>query len=248
MTAATSVPSLVKFLAVGRLVRGKDGQFSDSLHQIIASRAADRNDPQAKSYKQHVQEIMNRGAPKLKAGRRIRLTSDGNDYDLHVMGDLLDNKDEHMIVFFAVTTTDFGPTVGRLLEDLKTSFYGNHSVDSIRTATEKGSVHKSSAELLNQLIAKYGTNRIAEVQAAVDKVKDTMQENVAKTLDNVERLEDLEAKAETVENQAKQFEKKAGAVESLMRCKNYKTTAIVVGIILLILLIILVPIAVKLKG
>jgi len=248
MSATTSVPSLVKFLAVGRLVRGKDGQFGDSLHQIIASRAADKNDPQAKSYKQHVQEIMNRGASKLKAGRRIRLTSDGNDYDLHVMGDLLENKDEHMIVFFAVTTTDFGPTVGRLLEDLKSSFYSVHSPESIKTAVEKGAVHKSSGTLLSQLIAKYGANRIAEVQAAVDKVKDTMQENVAKTLDNVERLEDLEAKAETLENQANQFEKKTGAVESFMRCKNYKTTAIIVGIVLLILLIIIVPIAIKLKG
>jgi len=248
MAAATSVPSLVKFLAVGRLVRGKDGQFSENQHQIIASKAADKNDPQHKSYKQHVQEIMNRGAPKLKAGRRIRLTSDGNDYDLHVMGDLLENKEELMIVFFAVTTTDFGATVGRLLEDLKTSFYGANSVDAIRTAMEKGSVHKASASLLMQLISKYGTNRIAEVQAAVDKVKDTMQENLAKSLDNVDRLEELEAKAENVADAAKQFEKKAGAVESIMRCKNYKTTAIVVGIIILILLIIIVPVAIKLKN
>jgi len=190
---------------------------------------------------------MNRGAPKLKAGRRIRLTSDGNDYDLHVIGDLLENKEDPMIVFFAVTTTDFGPNVGRLLEDLKTSFYGAHSADTIRVAMEKGPVHKSSPNLLSQLIAKYGTNKIAEVQAAVDKVKDTMQENVAQALDHVEKLEDLEAKAETVHNEAKQFEKKAGAVESIMRCKNYKTTALVVLIIVAILLVIIVPIAVKLS-
>jgi len=251
MAAAAQPPSLVKFLAVGRLVRKTDGTYSENLHQIVASRAADKSDPQVKSYKSHVQEIMNRGASKIKADRRIRLTSDGNDYDLHVMGDLLDTKDgkePEMIVFFAVTTVDFGGTVGRLLEDLKTSFYAAHSADAIKVAKEKGPVHKASASLLTQLIAKYGTNKIAEVQAAVDKVKDTMAENVAKTLDNVEKFEDLQHKAATVNDQAKQFEKKSSGVLSNFRCKYYKTTAIIVLIVIALLLVIIVPIVVKYKN
>jgi len=188
---------------------------------------------------------MNRGAAKIRADRRIRLTSDGNDYDLHVMGDLLEGKEDQMVVFFAVTTVDFGGTVGRLLEDLKTSFYAAHSADAIKNAKEKGPVHKASAALLTQLIAKYGTNRIAEVQAAVDKVKDTMAENVAKTLDNVEKFEDLQHKAATVNDQAKQFEKKSAGVLSNFRCKYYKTTAIIVLIVVVLMCVIIVPIAVK---
>lgn len=245
MAAQSAVPSLVKYLAVGRLVVDKNGAFQDGAHQIVAYRAADKADPQAASYKQHVQEIMNRGAAKIKAGRRIRLTSDTNDYDLHVMGDLLENKEDQMIVFFAVTTVEFGATVGRLLEDLKTSFYGANDPGAVKQAKEKGSVHKASANLLTQLITKYGTNKVAEVQAAVDRVKDTMQENVAKTLENVEKLEDLEAKAETVHNQAAQFEKNSNTLKNVMRCKSWKTTAIMVLIIIAILLVIFVPIAVK---
>jgi hypothetical protein len=48
---------------------------------------------------------------------------------------------------------------------------------------------------------------------------------VAKTLENVEKLEDLEAKAESVENQAKQFEKGASTLKSVMRCKSYKVSS-----------------------
>jgi len=237
--------SLVKFLAVGRLVRKSDGSFSDTEHQIIASRGANKGDPQAKAYKSHVQEIMNRGAAKIKPDRRIRLTSDGNYYDLHVMGDLLENKEDQMIVFFAVTTVDFGGLVGRLLEDLKTSFYAAHSPAAIMSAKEKGPVHKASASLLSQLIAKYGTNKIAEVQAAVEKVKDTMTENVEKTLANVEKFEDLQQKAATVNAQAQKFEKQSAGVLSNFRCKYYKTTAIIVLIVVAIMLVIIVPIAVK---
>jgi len=91
---------LVKFLAVGRLVRNKDGTFAENQHQVVAWLSNDKNDAQLKAYKQHVKEIMNRGAAKIKPNRRIRLTSDGNDYDLHVMGDLLENKEDQMIVFF----------------------------------------------------------------------------------------------------------------------------------------------------
>jgi len=188
---------------------------------------------------------MNRGAAKINAGRRIRLTSDTNDYDLHVMGDHLEDKPTQMIVFFAVTTVEFGVSVGRLLEDLKAQFYAAHSADAIKGATEKGVCHKSSANMLTALITKYGTNKVAEVQAAVDRVKDTMQENVAKTLENVEKLEDLEQKAEIVHNQAAQFEKGANTLKNVMRCKSWKTTAIIFAVVAGILLVIITPIAVR---
>jgi len=81
---------LVKFLAVGRLVKNKDGEFEENQHQIIALLAENKDDPTYKAYRTHVKQIMNKGASKLKPNRRIRLTSDGNDYDLHVMADLLD--------------------------------------------------------------------------------------------------------------------------------------------------------------
>jgi len=236
---------LVKFLAVGRLVRNKDGTFAENQHQVVAWLSNDKNDAQLKAYKQHVKEIMNRGAAKIKPNRRIRLTSDGNDYDLHVMGDLLENKEDQMIVFFAVTAPDFGTPVAKLLEDLKTTFYRENDPNAIKSSKANGGVHKTSQRLLATIIQKYGTNKIADVAAKVEEVKTVMQENVSKTLENVEKLEDLEAKAETVENSARQFERGANQVRNTMRCRYYKMTAIIVLVIAVILTVIILPIALK---
>jgi len=202
--------ALVKFLAVGRLAKNKDGTFNENGHQIIALLAQDKNDSTHKSYKNHVKQIMNKGAQKLKPNKRIRLTSDGNDYDLHVMADLLDSKDDQIIVFFAVTDVEFGKThsVAKLLEDFKSSFYGANDANSILAAKANGTVHKNSQSLLEALLKKYGQNKLAEVQQRVEEVKNVMRDNVDRTLENVEKLEDLEQKSETIENSAKQFEKK----------------------------------------
>jgi t-SNARE complex subunit (syntaxin) len=66
-----------------------------------------------------------------------------------------------------------------------------------------------------------------------------MKENVSKALQNVEALGDLEDKSEQFEQQAKKFQKKAGAVKKMMRCRNWKTTALAVGICFIVVVIII---------
>jgi len=242
---------LVKFLAVGRLVKNKDGEFEENQHQIIALLAENKDDPTSnKAYRTHVKQIMNKGASKLKPNRRIRLTSDGNDYDLHVMADLLENKDDQVIVFFAVTDVEFGKThsVAKLLEEFKSEFYKANDPSTVKIAKQNGPVNKSCQAFLAQLIKKYGANKLADVQQKVEEVKIVMKDNVNRTLENVEKLEDLESKSETIENSAKQFEKGARGMQLSMRCRYYKMTAIVALLIISILLIIFVPIGIKLSG
>jgi len=242
---------LVKFLAVGRLVKNKEGEFEENQHQIIALLAENKDDPtSSKAYRTHVKQIMNKGASKLKPNRRIRLTSDGNDYDLHVMADLLENKDDQVIVFFAVTDVEFGKThsVAKLLEEFKSEFYKVNDPSSVKIAKQNGPVNKSCQSFLVQLIKKYGVNKIADVQQKVEEVKNVMKDNVNRTLENVEKLEDLESKSETIENSAKQFEKGARGIQLSMRCRYYKMTAIVALLVIAILLIIFVPIGLKLRG
>jgi len=242
--------SLVKFLAVGRLVKDKEGNFSEDQHQMIATLAADSDDAAVKSYKKHVKQIMNKGATKLKPGKRIRLTSDGNDYDLHVMADLLENNEEQVIVFFAVTDVNFGQThsIVKLLDEMKTAFYENNEPASIKLAKTNGPVNKNSQTFLNNLLKKYGANKLAEVQQRVEEVKTVMRDNVDKTLENVEKLEDLEQKSETIENSARQFEKGATGLKSSMRCRYIKMTAIVVLLVCAILAVIIVPLALRASG
>jgi len=242
--------SLVKFLAVGRLVKDKEGNFSEDQHQMIATLACDNDDAAVKSYKKHVKQIMNKGATKLKPGKRIRLTSDGNDYDLHVMADLLENKEEQVIVFFAVTDVNFGQThnIVNLLDEMKTAFYENNDAASVKLAKTSGPVNKNSQTFLNNLLKKYGANKLAEVQQRVEEVKNVMRDNVDKTLENVEKLEDLEQKSETIENSARQFEKGSSGLKSSMRCRYIKMTIIVGLLIAAILAVIIVPIALRAKG
>jgi len=241
---------LVKFLAVGRLVKNKDGEFEENQHQVIAVLAENKDDPTFKAYRTHVKQIMNKGASKLKPNRRIRLTSDGNDYDLHVMADLLENKDDQVIVFFAVTDVDFGKThsVAKLLEEFKSEFYKVNEPNIVKIAKSNTQVHKNCQAFLLQLMKKYGVNKIADVQSKVDEVKTVMKDNVNKTLENVEKLEDLESKSETIENQSKQFEKNARGLSLGMRCRYYKMTMLIALLVIAILLIIFVPIGLKLRG
>jgi hypothetical protein len=233
---------MVKFLAVGRLAKDDSGNFLENQHQIIAMLPHDKNDPTFKSYKTHVKEIMNKGAAKLKPNKRIRLTSDGNDYDLHVMADLPDGKEDTIVVFFAVTDVDIGKihNVAKMLEEFKTNFYACTDVAAIKAAKANGAVNKASQSVLESLQKKYA-NKIADVQARVDEVKNVMRDNVDRTLENIEKLEDLEDRSAQIENSAKQFEKNAAGLKSAMRWKYIKMTAIIVLLVGAIAAIIFVP-------
>jgi len=162
MAAAAAPSSMVKFLAVGRLAKDEQGNFLENQHQIIAMLPHDKNDATFKSYKTHVKEIMNKGAAKLKPNKRIRLTSDGNDYDLHVMADLPDGKEDTVVVFFAVTDVDIGRihNVAKMLEEFKTNFYGCADVATIKAAKANGPLNKQAQAVLETLAKKYGSNKI----------------------------------------------------------------------------------------
>jgi len=242
--------ALVKYLAVGRLAKGKDGNFIEDEHQIIASASHDKDDPAAKGYKNHVKQIMTKGAQKLKPNKRIRLTSEPDEYDMHVTADLLENKEDQIIVFFAVTTVSFGQThnIAKLFEEFKTQLYQTNDAASIMSAKSNGTVHKNCQTFMASLIKKYGSNKLAEVQARVEEVKTVMRDNVDKTLENVEKLEDLEQKSETIENSARQFDKNAGGLKSSMRWRYIKLTIIIALVIIAVLLAIILPIALRISG
>jgi len=243
--------ALVKYLAVGRLAKNKEGNFVEDEHQIIASTSSDKDDPAAKVYKNHVKQIMTKGAQKLKPNKRIRLTSEPPDeYDMHITADLLENKEDQIVVFIGVTTVTFGQTqsIVKLFDEFKTQLYQTNDAATIMSAKSNGSVHKNSQTFMANLIKKYGSSKLAEVQARVEEVKTVMRDNVDKTLENVERLEDLEQKSETIENSAKQFDKMSGGLKSSMRWRYIKLTLIIALVIILVLLAIILPLALRVSG
>jgi len=239
---------LVRYLAVGRLYRDSDGNFKEEKHVIIANALSDANDANAKAYKNHVKAIMSKGAAKLQPTKRIRLTSDNNDYDLHVVAELYDGEDEEkQIVFFAVTDPDFGKnfSVAQLLRDFKDGFLHAVKAPDIEEAGGGGAVQRQAQPVLDRLLKHYGSSKLKGVQDKVEEVKEIMKTNVQKALDNVDKLDEIEEKSDKFLDQAKMFKRDATQLKRQMRCKYYKITALIVLVVGVILTIIIVPLVKK---
>ena len=228
------------YLAVGRLHKDQGGNFVEGKHVLIATAAHPSRESSEGDYKNHVEQIMDKGAAKLKPGKRIRLTADDNNYDLHV---LAEEMRDTLVVYFAVTDTGFGKdhNIQRLLDDFKDQFRSKHSESDLDSAKKKGSVHKSSQGFLKELLSKYGSSKLKLVQNQVNEVKNIMKDNVDKALQNVEDLDQLEDKSDQFEHQAKQFQKSATDVKKMMRCRNLKMIALIALVIIIILMIIIIP-------
>ena len=225
-------PNLLRFLCVGRLVSLPDGRWADGKHQLLAYYCP-RDDGLLKQYKAHARAIMNKGANKLQPGKRIRLTSDNNDYDLHVLPDVADEgSGGHTLVFFAITDVSFAKhhTVSALLRDLKRAFYDSVSERELEqlnaSKASTGGVQKQCQQPLTRLFQQYNTSRLREVQGKVDAVKSIMKENVDRALTNVEHLEELEEKSEQFQEHAKQFSKNSTRLKQMFRCRYYKITGL----------------------
>jgi hypothetical protein len=229
-----------------------DGRWAEGKHQLLCSYAA-KEDREVKAYKSHVKAIMNKGANKLQAGKRIRLTSDSNDYDLHVLADHADDDPSHTLIFFAVTDPAFGKhhTVSSLLKDFRRDFYDAVPVKDLTatsTTSSGGSLTKQTQPVLARLFAQYNVSKLREVQQKVDKVKSVMKENVDKALTNVEHLEEMETKAEQFQEHAKQFSKNSTKLKQLFRCRYYKITGLLALLILAIIGYIIYAIYAKVHG
>ncbi len=77
-------------------------------HQVIAEKLANDKDPFAEQYKTSVRQIMDKGAARFNIGKRLRLTSDANNYDLHVLPEaVFDGGVTHTIIYFGIVFLAF---------------------------------------------------------------------------------------------------------------------------------------------
>ena len=82
-------------------------------------------------------------------------------------------------------------------------------------------------------------DKLAAVQSEVDAVRGQVGQAVDKAVMRGERLEDMEAKANNLENQASRFHKSAKDLKWSMCCKSYMHTAILVTMIIIIFVLVL---------
>lgn len=180
---------------------------------------------------------MDKGSHKLKPGKRLRLTSDDDDYDLHVMSDLLEDDEDRVIVYFVVTDPSFGQAhnIGRVFDEFRRRFLSTNHSNDISKAKSGGTVNKASQALMMNLANKYGSSKLLEVQDKVDEVRIVMKDNVKQALNNVESMGDMEAKAERFENQAQQFKTGSTNLKKMMRCRYYKVNVIIAVLVIAVI-------------
>lgn len=229
--------SLVRYLAVGRLTK-EGGEFIEGKHHIVAFLLSDNMDPAAKNYKDHAKQIMDKGSHKLKPGKRLRLTSDDDDYDLHVVSEILDDDDDRVVVYFVVTDPSFGQAhnIGRVFDEFRSRFLSTNHPDDISKAKSGGSVNKASQALMMDLATKYGNSKLLEVQGQVEEVRIVMKDNVQQALTNVNEMSEMEAKSDRFHDSARQFQKSSTNLKKMMRCRYYKVNAIIAVLVIAVLM------------
>jgi hypothetical protein len=128
----------------------------------------------------------------------------------------------------AITCLDFAKhhQIGTLFKDMKSVIYQSFESSALSTLSSSGPIHLTLRPHLEVIFARFNKDILMTVNAKVEQVKEKMKENVEKALTNVEVLEEMEIKAESMVNQAKLFEKRSGSVLWMMRCRYIKVTAL----------------------
>lgn len=145
-------------------------------------------------------------------------------------------------MFIAFVSKDYPErTAFELLKQIRKDFMEKEETNAA-TATEN-SMSKVCKKFMQPAATKYddvtAVNKVAAVQAQVDDVKMTMEDNVQQMLRQHEKLEDLEDKADTMRSEASKFKRGAGQLASKMWWQNVRLWCIIVVVTIIILLIII---------
>jgi len=81
-------------------------------------------------------------------------------------------------------------------------------------------------------------NKVQAVQVATERVKDQLHENINVLIERGEKLDELQAKSETLEKQGAQFEKKGREVKNAMCWQSYRNLLIIIILVAIIALVI----------
>jgi hypothetical protein len=104
-------------------------------------------------------------------------------------------------------------------------------------------LNKNFLQIYKKIYDKYenleSIDNITKISKKIDNVKDIMHENITKSLENVEKLEEIELKSSELQISAGLFRKSAKELKSKMWWKNIKIKLIIGSVIMVILGIII---------
>jgi hypothetical protein len=145
--------------------------------------------------------------------------------------------DEQGLFYVVVVASNYPRRVAvQFLEDLQQQF--NTKAGAKAMSARENGLTSSTKTLVSKLCAKYDhvqeIDALSAVQAKVDDVKLVMQENVDQALANCVKLENIETRAEELQQQAGVFKKNAKDLRKKMWWKNCKTKLVLVFIFVII--------------
>lgn len=85
-------------------------------------------------------------------------------------------------------------------------------------------------------------NKIAAIQSDVDSVKSDLQKNIAKQMENMEDVKDLESKSSTLKFNANEYKKNSDELRTITFWQNFKLWIILAVVIIILVLVIVLPI------
>ena len=232
-------PRVLLACALGRL--GADASDS-AQHALLADDLSDAAQAvDVKKARAHLKAIMRKGGDRLAPGKRLRLRNDDDGYDVHIVAERLDDVSPPCtLVLFALTVQQFSKyySAAEVLRQLRVAVLD--SADRTFLATTKASNTSANRAALQpafaRIAAQFGQSPLATAESKVSAVKDLMTASVAKALNSVEHLEELEESSERFQEQSKQFHKKTSQVKKVHR-KNYYFMGGLLGLLIVAVLL-----------
>lgn len=91
----------------------------------------------------------------------------------------------------------------------------------------------------SDLIAKYSVDKIEVVKSQVNDLKNIMISNINVAIGNGEKINDLLIVTENLKNNSYKFSEQSKKLATVMKCRNWKITAMITAVVLIVLAIII---------
>jgi len=244
-------PSVLYALAIGRLsVNPTTGDLDPDKHVIIGDNLiiASQKHPSLqplKKVRNHLKQIMKKGGHKLTPGKRLRLKNEEDGYDVHILGDSITEVSPPVtLIFFVLTIPNFNKyfPIANVLKDYTAATYTEIDAQTLSNTNTQGKAIQSQLNaVFTRVLSQYEKSPLRSVESKVAAVKSIMSSSVARALNSVEQLEDMEEATERLEEHTKQFVKKTNTIKKVSRKNYYVLLGLFLIIVIVVIIFIVVP-------
>ena len=181
-------------------------------------------EPLIEIFHNYIIKIIN-SSKQIPLNTKISLRTDDNNNMIHLM------TTEYYVdtfIFFVIVDEKFAKnqSMTYILRDFVDKFIESDN-----------SEHKL---IIKQMVEQYETSKIEQLQVTIDSVKETMRNNIEQSLENSDKLNDIEIKSDIMVNKADEFRINATTIKRNKLLKCIKYTALVAIIIIIVIIIVII--------